>query len=120
MSIDSPQQLLVLIQFNDVEKHEMDAEEESFFSLKKGESLTYKIVGSEDAPNSDTVSITTLVGSNVEVNQSDNPCKHKNGCTVTVTAKEDTSTVLTTTLEHEKVKEVSYLELKTNLTLTLH
>ena len=96
--------MLLFIQFNDVEKHEMDAEEESFFSLKKGENLTYKIIGSKDAGKDEIINITSLAGSNVDVNQSDNPCKYSSGCSVTVTAKEDTSTILVTGLAKEKVK----------------
>jgi hypothetical protein len=49
MVIDSEQHLLLLLQFNDEEKHEMDAEEQSYFSLEKGEKLDYKIIGNNDA-----------------------------------------------------------------------
>jgi hypothetical protein len=38
---------------------------------------------------------------------------------VTVTAKENTSTVLTTTLARSKVKDISYLELNQSLSLSL-
>lgn len=102
-SLNSTQQLLVLLQFNDADKHEMDAEEESFFSLKKGQNLSYTIIGGKDASKDDIVSITTPAGSNVDLNQSETPCQHSVGCNVTVTAKEDTSTVLVTGLSKVKL-----------------
>jgi len=101
IGINSSQQLLLLIQFNDVEKHEMDVEEQSFFSLKKGENLTYSILGNKNASEEDIINITTLVGSSVDINQSVTPCKYSSGCTVTITAKDDTSTILTTALNRK-------------------
>lgn len=106
----------------DSDTHEIEAEEESYFQLEKGQTLTYKIVGE---PSSDEKTeiyagiITEGAEGKVELKQNESPCYYVKGCNLQISSKEDIQAGIMVSLNRKLVSEVKYVPLDKSLTLEM-
>ena len=107
---------MVDLRLSDKEVAEVEGTEHSYFDLKKGEKVEYKLIEEPDAEDEDVVHIYPSDDKKIKLNETS--CKLKPGCLFNIEALEDVNGRIYLGGENTEAKEIIILDFKDTNKLT--